>query len=164
MNPTGRVLSTPHTHFLFFLSSCASFSSLLGLFSGHQPAFDLRSICLSRDGGRGAVAHVQLVGSRRVIFGQVCVQRHLKRRERAKESARRTEQTQRGEGERRTDFSGTQLVLPHSGCAQQIRVSSGDKQKQIWMLLWKIVHLKQACIESNVFSLRLSQESNAAAD
>lgn len=89
-------------------------------------------------GGRESVVDVQLVGLRRVIFGQVCAQRHLKRSEGAKESARRTEQTQAGEGERRTDFSGTQLVLPHTGCAQQICTIREDKQKQIWMLFMEM--------------------------
>lgn len=72
------------------------------------------------------MALAQLVGVRRVILGEVSVQRPNGERER-RESARRAEQTQGGEGERRTDSSAADLVLLHSGCAQKTYMTKMDR-------------------------------------
>lgn len=110
VNPTGRGF------FLFptfsFSSPLAPPSPLLWSLSGHQPAFDLSSVCLSRHvkRKRGAVADVQLVGLRRVILGKsVC--RGTSNGERERRRAHGAQTRRRAERERE---KGAQISVAFS--------------------------------------------------
>lgn len=135
----GRV--TPpllHRAGFFFLSPPLSLSHPLlrllspplpgRVLSGHQPASHLRRVCLCRDASGEPRLIRRLAGLRRVILGKsVC--RRSSNGERGSEGERTARTTRRRE-EREEGarlFSGVQLALSDTGCAQQTRVTRDER-------------------------------------
>lgn len=137
MNPTGRGLVPLHVS-----SSC-------GVRSGHQPGFDLRSVCLARhEKGRRkrrrAAGDVQRVWSEAGYFWE-SVSALAPQTQRGSETERtaRSRCTEERQRERRTDSSVIQLPLLTLDARNRFVKQGRSYTPPFVFFLWKLFNFKR---------------------